>query len=121
MALFCVSICTYRGGIFNQKIGLWPRHLDWIYLRRVRGFLKIKPEINEDPYETHAVFALEFRCKVCGKRMLDDDIVREKFTDAWFKELGAKAAKEGWKVLNEWESVGPECLKVGEAAAKPSA
>jgi RNA polymerase subunit RPABC4/transcription elongation factor Spt4 len=71
----------------------------------------MNPENDIDSFVLHAEFALEFRCKICGKRLPADDISPEQFTDNWFKLLGAKAAREGWTVLNEWEAICPECSK----------
>ena len=71
-------------------------------------------ENDIESYVLHAEFALEFRCKFCGRRMSDSDIMHEHFTEQWFRALGAQGANEGWKVLNEWEAVCPECVKSGK-------
>jgi hypothetical protein len=52
------------------------------------------PDMN-DPHEAHAVFALEFRCEACSKK-LPFQSAEEPYSDRWYSELAHLAKEKKW-------------------------
>ena len=50
-----------------------------------------------DPYEAHALFALNFDCESCG-RVIEFHSPHPQFTDPWYHGLARQARLERWFV-----------------------